>query len=106
MGNSKKPKKSWLARRRGAQIKNEQVMPARNIQIPDDEKEVLKIVDATVNGARIGDAVLYDDGSVDIRLDKDADPELVAVLQGEISDFNIDHGSDFKMTDLFPAKED
>lgn len=108
MGNSKKPRKSWLSKRRGARIQNERVVnpERRNVTIPDEEKTLLKTVDAMVNGQRIGDALMYDDGSVDIKIDDNADPDLVAAVQGEINDFNVEHGTEFTQDDLFVSKED
>lgn len=51
MGNRRKPRN----------LKRENI-----VNIPVDEKVLLKIVPAKDNGEIIGDAYLYDDGSVDI----------------------------------------
>jgi hypothetical protein len=89
MSNRKKPKNSFLTRRRGSRIKEapSDLPEFHKVVVPEGEdKEILKIVDATINNQRVGDAILYTDGTVDIRVDDDADPELLDVLQGAISD--------------------
>lgn len=104
MSNSRKPRNFRLTRRRGARIKDAAV--DETVKIPNNEKTVIKVVPAKVNGESIGDAIIYDDGSVDIKVDPNADPELIAVVQGELDDFNEEYSTDFKQADLFGRKGD
>lgn len=76
------------------------VLEAQQVGIPEDEKEVIKIVPATINGQTIGEAIIYDDGSTDIKVSPDADPELIAVLRGELNDFNTENEMSIQARDL------
>ena len=102
--SKRKAKKPWLSLRNQRDPKRiakaKQALAAQQVDIPEDEKELLKVVDAKVNGERIGDALLYNDGSVDIKIDEDADPALVEVLRGELNDFNIANDSNLKGSDI------
>lgn len=66
---------------------------ARKVELPDDEKELLKEVPAKVDGTVVGTALLYDDGSVDIMIDEDADPALVEKIKATESEFGFSTGT-------------
>ena len=118
MGNRRKTKRPWLSIRNQRDPKRiERVkkalaaegdirpgisgrLRAEQVDIPEDEKELLKIVDAEVNGQRIGDALLYSDGSVDIKIDDGADPGLIQTLRGELTDFNAENDSTLTGKDI------
>lgn len=46
-----------------------QGLPSQQIDMPDDEKVLLKTVPAKIAGKTVGEAMLFDDGSVDFRID-------------------------------------
>ena len=55
---------------------------ASKVDIPTYEKELLKKVPAKVDGEVIGDAYIYDDGTVDVVIFKDAPEEAIAKIRG------------------------
>jgi hypothetical protein len=77
-----------------------QVLEAQQVEIPGGEKTVLKVVPATINGQSIGEAIIYDDRTTDIKISPDADPELIAILRGEINDFNTENDMHLQGRDL------
>lgn len=66
----------------------------KKVTLPDDEKELLKTVPAKVDGVVVGEAYLYDDGSVDFVLDKDADPEKLKKIHDTAEEFGYMIGGD------------
>lgn len=75
--------------RRKKRLEQTRVAPfglASHVTAPSDEKTVLKTVPAKVGEVVVGEAILYDDGSVDILIDSDADPDAVALLRSTEND--------------------
>lgn len=56
------------------------------VEAPDDSKVLLKTVPAKVDGEVVGDALLYDDGSVDVILNRDISEEAKNKLNAAASE--------------------
>lgn len=84
MGNRRKPTNRLLAAQRAISRlpENEQagLRQVLNLEVPEDEKELLKEVPAKVDGEVVGRALLYDDGSVDFIIEGELSAEAKAKL--------------------------
>lgn len=72
----------------------------KKVEAPNDEKVLLKTVPANVDmedGSPkivVGKALIYDDGSVDIMIDEDADPAAVAKIKATEEEFGYSIGTE------------
>lgn len=57
------------------------------VDVPDEQKELLKQVPAKVDGTVVGVANLYDDGSVDVIMDEDAPQWAVDKIKATEKEF-------------------
>lgn len=77
---------------------------AVNLDIPPEEKEVLKTVPAKVGDEVVGDAVIYNDGTTDIILNDDISEKAKAKMGDVVMAFNKETGAAMKISD-FDFKE-
>lgn len=64
------------------------------VGMPASESEVIKIVPAKVDGIRVGDAYIHDDGQVSIKFDEDAPKKQMDKIKatGEAIGYDIETG--------------
>lgn len=70
---------------KGPKVLNQGIV--KKVLLPDEEKTLLKEVPAKVDEVVVGKALIYDDGSVDIMINEDADPEAVAKIKATEAEF-------------------
>lgn len=68
---------------------------ASTVNLPSDEKAIIKEVPAKVDGIVVGVAQIYDDGSVGIVLDEDAPEEQIKKIGGLASSYGFSIGDVF-----------
>jgi hypothetical protein len=90
--SSRKAKKPWL--RLVGRTPVESLGLAANIQIPSDEKIVVKEVPAKVDGTVVGTAQIYDDGTVGVIIDDDAPQWAKDKIQSEATQLGYSIGTD------------
>lgn len=64
------------------------------VDAPDSDKTVLKTVPAKVDGVTVGEAILYDDGSVDIMVSDDAPQWAVEKIKATEREFGYSMGTE------------
>lgn len=72
MSNRQRPKRHLSVVPDDAQTQIQNSGIASKVDIPSNEKVMLKAVPAKADGVIVGEAYLYDDGSVDIQVDPNA----------------------------------
>lgn len=71
------------------------------ITLPNDEKVVLSRVPAKMpNGEIVGDAILYEDGTVDLLINDDISEEAKATMSDTVVAFNKEAGAAFSVKDI------
>lgn len=62
---------------------------------PASNEPIIKVVDARVDGIRVGDAMIHDDGQISLVFDADAPEEQLAKIkaQAEIVGYNVETGT-------------
>lgn len=71
---------------------------ASAVNLPADEKKVIKEVPAKVDGIVVGVAQIYDDGSVNVVLNEDAPKEQIEKIGGLASSYGFSIGDIFDAT--------
>jgi hypothetical protein len=80
--------------------------------INEDGDELLKIVPAKANGIEVGIAYMWDDGSISVKLDENADPEALALIKATEQEvgYSLEEGRPFLIGETGgpdgPPKED
>ena len=88
MSNRRKPRKPHLSLLKGG--KGEPIAPmglVQKVEAPDDSKTLLKTVPAKVDEIVVGEALLYDDGSVEIMIDENAPKDAVDKIRAAEKQF-------------------
>lgn len=89
---AKRPDLKLVVDNQGPQVAN--VGLAMTINVPNDEKVIVKEVDAKVDGTVVGKAQIYEDGTVGVILDDDAPEELVEKIRGTADQFGYSIGTE------------
>lgn len=97
MGKRQQARKERRNRKRGPKFVASGLV--RKVVVPDEEKVLIKTVPANVDmedgnpKVEVGQALLYDDGSVDIIISPNADPAAVAMIKGAEQTFGYTMGT-------------
>lgn len=65
------------------------------VNLPEDEKEVIKEVPAKVDGVVVGVAQIYNDGSVSVVLNEDAPADKIEKIGGLAGEYGFSIGEIF-----------
>ena len=72
-----------------------------DVSMPKDEKTVLKEVPAKIDGEIVGRAILFDDGSYDLVLNKNLSESAKAKISNTVTAFSEETGASFSISDVF-----
>lgn len=66
----------------------------QEVPLPEDEKVIIKEVPAKVDGVDVGTAEIYHDGTVGIRLNKDAPQWAIDKIKGDAAELGYSIGTE------------
>lgn len=99
MSNRRKP--GWERKTQGkGRSSSGPLAQALNVNMPKDEKTVIKEVPAKVDGEVVGKAILFDDGTTEVVLNDVISDNAKAKMGDVVMAFNKESGATFSVEDI------